>query len=146
MNTVRRNSRLADTWFIEIASISLSLISFLAILITLACYNGKILFSWHKVTINTVISIFATISRVCLMVAVSSALGQWRWNWFYGQSRPLADFDTLDAASRGAIGSFRLLWIIKSWSVPKLEVPMIFLLINRVDCKGPRLLLELGPR
>ncbi|MCJ1265917.1 hypothetical protein MMC22_005799 [Lobaria immixta] len=51
---------------------------------------------------------------MCLMLAVSSALGQWRWNWFYGQSRPLADFDTLDAASRGAIGSFRLLWTTKS--------------------------------
>ena len=115
MNTMRRQSRLADTWLIEIASISLSLISLLAILILLACYNGKLLFSWHKVTINTVISIFATVSRICLMLAVSSALGQYRWNWFYRQSRPLADFDLLDTASRGAIGSFRLLWITKSW-------------------------------
>ena len=114
MNTMCRPSRLADTWLVEIFSISLSLISLLVIFIVLAYYNGKVLFSWHKVTINTVISIFATISRMCLMVAVSSALGQWRWNWFSGQSRPLTDFDTLDAASRGAMGSFRLLWTTKS--------------------------------
>lgn len=125
MNGVSRINRLADSWLIEIVSIAFSLIALLAILILLACYDGKVLFSWHKVTINTVISIFATISRMCLMLAVSSALGQWRWNWFYGQSRPLADFDTLDAASRGAIGSFRLLWTTKSLQVPSLRPLMI---------------------
>lgn len=125
MNRVSRINRLADSWLIEIVSIGFSLIFILATLIILACYDGKELFNWHKVTINTVISIFATISRMCLMVAVSSALGQWRWIWFYGQSRPLADFDTLDAASRGAIGSFRLLWTTKSLQVPNLGPSMI---------------------
>ena len=115
MASMHRKSRLVDTWHAEIISISLSLLSLLAMLLILGFYNGKVLFNWHKVTINTVISIFATISRMCLMFAVSSGLGQLRWNWFSGQSRPLVDFDTLDAASRGAIGSFRLLWTTRSW-------------------------------
>jgi hypothetical protein len=76
-SAVGRKSRVAGTWLIEIVSIILSPTSLLAILILLARYNGRLLFSWHRLTLNTVISIFATISRISLIVAVSSGMGQW---------------------------------------------------------------------
>ena len=115
MSATERKSLGANTWLLEIGWVILSLASLLAILIFLACYNGQLLFSWHRITLNTVISIFATLSRLTLVVAVSSALGQWRWNWFSGHSHPLTDFERLDGASRGSFGSFCLLWRTKSW-------------------------------
>jgi hypothetical protein len=108
-------SLVADSWLIEIICIVLSLVSLAAILVLLAYYNGKPFLDWHRLTLNTVISIFATVSRIALLVALSSSLGQWRWNWFRKQARPLAEFETLDAAGRGSLGSLRLLWMTRSW-------------------------------
>ena len=110
-----RQSLWRDTWFIEIAAIIISITSFIAIIAISHYYDGKPLFIWHRITINTVISIFSTVSRITLIVAVSAGLGQWRWTHFVGRSRPLKDFEILDAASRGSTGSLRLLWMTKSW-------------------------------
>jgi len=63
MKNISIESCLADTWFVEIISTSLSVVSPLVIVVILALYNGRLFFAWHKMTINTVVSIFATISR-----------------------------------------------------------------------------------
>ena len=115
MAKAARTSLVSDTWLIEIISIIVSLVSIIAIVALLGYYNGKPLFRWHNITLNAVISVFATLARMSLIVAVSSSIGQWRWNWFLQKSRPLADIDVVDAASRGLLGSLQLLWKTRSW-------------------------------
>ena len=92
-----------------------SLISLSTILILLVHFDGKPWFEWHRVTLNAVVSVFATMSRVLLFVPISSGIGQLRWNWFSSRSRALDDFEVFDAARRGAWGSAKLLWKTKSW-------------------------------
>jgi hypothetical protein len=115
MSKVQRAFRLSDSWLFEIVSILISLLSIVAISALLAYYNGKLLFKWHNVTLNTVISVFATLARISLILAVSSSIGQWRWNWFLKRPRRLADIDVLDSASRGSFGSLQLVWTTRSW-------------------------------
>ena len=69
---------MADSWLVEILSIVPSLVSLTAILVLLAYYSKKPFVDWHRVTLNTVISIFAITSRIALVVALSSSLGQLR--------------------------------------------------------------------
>jgi Protein of unknown function (DUF3176) len=64
MSRCKNRSGAADTWFVEIISIFFSLLSLLAILIMPAVYDGKLLFRWHRVSLNAIISIFTTISRM----------------------------------------------------------------------------------
>jgi hypothetical protein len=114
MSRRKNGSRAADTWLVEIISIFFSMLSLLAILILLTVYDGKLLFRWYRASLNAMISVFATISRMLLAVAVSSSLGRWRWNWFAKRRHPLEDFESMDTASRGAWGRVQLLWMTKS--------------------------------
>ena len=99
-----------ETWILEISAIIASIVALLLILILLSVFDGKPTFTSHHVTLNTIIAVCATAIRGGLLFAVSSALGQWKWEWYTPAPRPTMDFDTIDAASRGPVGSTNLLW------------------------------------
>jgi len=64
-----------------------------------------------NITLNTFLAFFATITKSSFMIPIAEALSQWKWNLFAaqrGQARSLADFQTLNAASRGTWGSWAL--------------------------------------
>lgn len=100
-----------ESWSLEIASLVLSVASFCSVVILLLQYDGKSLSSWKGSTLslNTVVSILAGVSKASLAFVVSACLGQFKWNWIRQIEAPLIDFDRLDGASRGIWGSFRLL-------------------------------------
>ncbi|KAK8167542.1 hypothetical protein BC567DRAFT_15141 [Phyllosticta citribraziliensis] len=99
-----------DTWIPEIVSVALSLAAWAVNMALLGAFNGQPVFEWHKATLNTLVSVFSTLSRVLLLFAVSSALGQWKYIAFAQQQRKLIEFQHFDQASRGAHGSLMLLW------------------------------------
>lgn len=69
-----------NTWLVEIASAIASVISLLAIVIIFLKYNGKQPPQWpHGLTINTIISIFATAMVTFLGPALGSGLGIFIW-------------------------------------------------------------------
>jgi hypothetical protein len=76
MSKAQRTLCLSNSWLLEIVSILISLLSIVAISALLGYYNGKLLFKWHNVTLNTVISVFATLARISLILAVSSSIGK----------------------------------------------------------------------
>lgn len=79
----------------------------------LAMHDGKRLNEWKfAASINTVISVLGVISKAALAFAVSSSLGQHKWNWFWVRQDQLNVFAKFDGASRGLWGSLNLL----SWS------------------------------
>ena len=58
---------------------------------------------------NAVISFLTTIAKACMVLSVAAAIGQSKWLWFQDDSRILQDIELFDDASRGPLGSLRML-------------------------------------
>ena len=110
----RSKNLFMDTWLLELTALAVCVASLGTILVLLACYDNRPNFHWHKITLNALISIFATLVRNMLAIVVSSALGQFKWIWYFRASKPLPDFSLIDDASRGSWGGLRLLIKTKS--------------------------------
>ena len=104
-----------DSWFAEILAVVTSLWSLLAIFILLGFYNGKVLFHWHFITINSTVSALATLGRSTTAFSLSSFLGQFKWIWVTERLRPLSEFNLISEVSRGSWGGSRLLLRTKGW-------------------------------
>jgi hypothetical protein len=113
--------RFVDKWWIfELLAWIVSVASLVSIVAILQVHHGKPTPKWavtihHRsvqITINTVISLFATIMKSSLMVPVAAAISQLKWNWFY-QGRPLTDFQLFDSAKGGPLGAITLLWSLR---------------------------------
>ena len=77
--------------------------------ILLACYNNKQVFDWNGVTLNAIVAIFSAVSKSLLANTISECLGQSKWIWFAREQRHLSDLDLIDSASRGPLGSLKIL-------------------------------------
>lgn len=65
-----------------------------------------------KITIDSLISVFATIGQMAMMKPVVECISQLKWLWFVRKER-LVDFQAFDDASRGPTGSLILLGKIR---------------------------------
>lgn len=86
---------------------SAALLSIVAVLFT---FDQKPLTSW-KATLrpNTVIAILSTVSKSALLMVIGSGIGQLKWVYFEQRPHCVADFAVFDEASRGPLGSSKLL-------------------------------------
>lgn len=101
-------------WLPETAGILTSVFSLYLLATLLTVYDGKTVFEWKGITLNSVVSILSTASKAALLHAISELISQWKWILFTRKSRPLLDFERIDAASRGPLGSLLLVWKSKS--------------------------------
>ncbi|KAF2473179.1 uncharacterized protein BDR25DRAFT_129425 [Lindgomyces ingoldianus] len=77
--------------------------------------DGQLIWYWDYGWSPTSGLAFAvTITKASMMIPVASALGQLKWHWFR-TSRKLDGMEHFDEASRGVLGSLRLLWRLKFW-------------------------------
>ena len=107
-----RNSLAA--WGIELFAVSVSLASIVAIVVVLYHENGKPLTLWKfALTLNTIIAALGTLSRTTLAFALSSCVGQQKWNWLRRKTDRLVAFERFDEASRGPWGATRLFFWLK---------------------------------
>lgn len=106
----QNNRKPHHAWTWEILSTLGSIVSLVTMIIVLAIYNGREIFSWYGVTLNAVISVLSTTSKALLLFALSEAVGQWKWVAFSKRPRPLIDLERATSASRGVLGSVRWLW------------------------------------
>ena len=60
------------------------------------------------ITLNAYVSVLAAISKAALILPVSEAIGQLKWNWFQNEA-VLWDFQLYDAAARRPWGAVMLL-------------------------------------
>ena len=99
-------------WWFEVISLFVCIAAFGGAICVLAIYQGEPISRWKSATIslNTVLSVLATISRASLAFVVGACIAQGKWNWFGKYGDQLIHFDRLDDASKGLYGSFRLLW------------------------------------
>jgi len=63
------------------------------------------------ITLNSFVSIFATIGQMAIMKPMAECISQLKWLWFSGKEK-LLGFQALDDASRGPTGSLLFLWKI----------------------------------
>ncbi|KAF4903085.1 hypothetical protein CGCVW01_v013167 [Colletotrichum viniferum] len=64
--------------------------------------------------INTVIALLTTLMRATMLVAVAEVVGQMKWRFFDNQQRTLSDLQRFDHASRGVLGSVKIIWVARS--------------------------------
>ncbi|KAI8945357.1 hypothetical protein F4801DRAFT_598028 [Xylaria longipes] len=97
-------------WTWEYILLTLSASAMISLVAVLTYMHNLRLSDWRgPISPNTTISILAAISRASLGFAISSCIGQAKWNWFRKRSDSLLAFDRFDDASRGPWGS---LWLI----------------------------------
>ncbi|KAI0545793.1 hypothetical protein F4679DRAFT_559831 [Xylaria curta] len=97
-------------WTWEYVSLALSASAVAALMALLASVDHLPLSHWKLfLSPNAAVSTLAAISRAALGFAISSCLGQAKWNWFMKRPDSLLVFERFDDASRGPWGS---LWLI----------------------------------
>jgi hypothetical protein len=94
---------------LEIGSITLASGAVAAMVILLINFDGERVFDGPMVTLNAIISTLSTTSRVCLLAMLASSISQWNWLLFSTKLRRLVDFEYFSAASRGPLGSLKVL-------------------------------------
>ena len=105
----RKRDRYLESWIPEIIATFISLASTASIVGCLLAWRGRPILDWHRITPNTVVAILATVARIGNGVAVSSALGQFKWIWHHSKARPLSDFALISGAAAGPWDSLLLL-------------------------------------
>lgn len=97
-------------WIAEILWCVVGLGSGAAIITVLAQHNGQRAPKWPLgISLNTVLALLASVAKASLLIPVVEGLGQLRWIWFSTRARPVDDFELFDSATRGTLGSLRLL-------------------------------------
>jgi hypothetical protein len=105
----------SDGWLKEIAACLVSIASAVAIFVLLLSYDHKPIPSFsHDVTLNGIIAALTILMESMLLVPVSAAVGQLKWNWFASQYRPMGGLDAFDDVSRGPWGSVKMLFSLKA--------------------------------
>lgn len=112
-------------WLFEFFGLALALLSLIGVIIVVSVTDGKKVPDWtlkiptigetkeYPVTINTILSIFATVFNSALLLPVAACMSQLKWAWFQKSHRPLAEYQTFESAARGPVGSIILLWTLR---------------------------------
>ena len=112
--------RARSIWLLEIICAIVGCCALGAIVGLLTAYDNRHLQAWHfYFSLNTVVSTLGTICKVALSEVLAASLSQFKWLWFTGRHRPLADFAAIEDASHGALGSASLLFS-KRWRCAEL--------------------------
>jgi hypothetical protein len=96
-------------WVWEYSAVLGAVASFAAMVAVLARSDGREVVSLHGVTVNAVVSILSLAMKASLAYVLAECLAQWKWILFAREPRPLMDFERIDAATRGPLGSLRVL-------------------------------------
>lgn len=92
-------------WVLEVISWIVSAVCFAVVMLILLFYQNKQSPSWP---LPQTLNLISRVASAALILPVSEALGQLKWNWFQ-KSKKMWDFEIFDNASRGPWGSAILL-------------------------------------
>lgn len=127
----RRKSIWLDTWLFESLALVFSVACFVAILGLLSAYNNKVRPEMaYNLSLNAIISILATGCKSSLVLVIGEAMCQLKWLHFKSTSKSqLFGMQVFDAASRGPLGSLRILIYHRAQSLVCLGAAVIVLLL-----------------
>jgi hypothetical protein len=103
-----------DGWCFEVLSL-IAAAGFLGAMVGLIVrYDGQNASDWpYAVTLNAFVAVLSLAAKACVMFAVCASLSQWKWILYAGRGHVLIDFERIDSASRGPLGSAAIL--VTSW-------------------------------
>ncbi|KAK4185690.1 hypothetical protein QBC35DRAFT_476103 [Podospora australis] len=128
VNTRRSVGDTIELWIWELASSGIALGVLAGIVVTLATSSGKEIPKWPlSLNLGSLIAMYTTLLRALLFYTLSEVIGQEKWAWI-NHSHKLRHLDTFDVASRGALGSLRLISVCYSTFVPTLAAWSMILL------------------
>lgn len=99
-----------DSWWPEFLGLIGSMAAIVSVAIVLGIYNGKEEPGWPTVSLNTLISWLSTFGRASVLIPISTSIGQLKWTTFARNKHNLSELRAFDEASRGAMGSVRMIW------------------------------------
>lgn len=121
-----RGARFCSTfspWTAEIMYGLIGLAFFVALAAVLKTFDGRPLSDWDgaiavghysvNLSINFIVSTLGTFSKASLAISIEASIAQSKWIWFAHGKRSLLDYKIFDDASRGPLGSARLLLLTK---------------------------------
>ncbi|KAL4807997.1 hypothetical protein BDV18DRAFT_167820 [Aspergillus unguis] len=100
----------AASWTLEILGWLVSVGFLVAIIVVLLHYDGQPRPQWpYGITLNALVSVLSTVMKASMAFILTESLAQLKWSWFRGGNK-LSDLALLDAASRGVLGAFVVLF------------------------------------
>lgn len=106
---------LSDFWVWEATACVLTLVIAAAIGQQLKALDGEPTLEWTKSWSPTsALALAVTMAKAAMLVPVASAISQLKWH-SYKKKQKLHHLESFDGASRGVLGSLRLLWQLRCW-------------------------------
>ncbi|PPJ50404.1 hypothetical protein CBER1_06978 [Cercospora berteroae] len=97
-------------WWFEVLGMVTSVAALLAIFGILFAYSGEPLSAWKaELRPNTIVAVLSTLSKSAMLMVVAQCIGQLKWLYFAQRPHPLQHIEIFDDASRGPLGSAKLL-------------------------------------
>ncbi|KAL0941912.1 acid phosphatase protein [Colletotrichum truncatum] len=120
----RVTSFFGDWYYVwEVFGILVSGLAIIAISVIISQFDHERVPEWtarapfkkqrFHLSINSLLSILSVLGSTCAMIPVTKSLGQLKYLWFMEQDRKLADLEVFDSASRGKLGSAKLIWKLR---------------------------------
>ncbi|GKT85721.1 hypothetical protein CT0861_02939 [Colletotrichum tofieldiae] len=119
-----------SAWGPEYWALVGGIVSFITMVVLLAHFDNKPIFTWQGVTLNAIVSILSVAMKAAIAFVISECLAQWKWILFIREDRPLIDFDRIDSATRGPLGSLRILLRTKGAFVVQLGAILTLLAVG----------------
>ena len=101
-----------DIWLL-LFSLASSVALLCALIGLLFVFDDKPIFDSGVVTLNTLIAILSTAYKACIVHSLGFVISQSKWIVFADGRRRLLDFDRIEAAGLGPLGSLHLLFNLK---------------------------------
>ncbi|KAK0702902.1 hypothetical protein B0T21DRAFT_109005 [Apiosordaria backusii] len=124
-------------WWWEIRAVIVTILCILCATIVVAILSradGLALDAWSMtIQPNALISIFTTLGKSSMMVAITACLGQLKWWHFYTGERPLRNMQICDEASRGLWGAFVFFGRVRSPAYTALLLSLITILALGIE-------------
>lgn len=115
----------SNLWVWEIAACLISVGIAALMAWQLKKLDGQSTYVWdYRWSPTSSLALAITIAKAAMLVPVASALGQLKWHWFKTPQK-LDGLEHFDDASRGVLGSLRLLWRLRCWQVRSALLPKI---------------------
>lgn len=119
--------RLSSTWWIEIITMCISFACMGTLVFLLAHFQNRLSSEWSFfISFKATVAIVITAAKATLLAAVSVCLSQEKWMRFRNKSHRLLDMAIIDTASRGPLGSLRMLFQV-SWGFASLSAMVVIL-------------------
>jgi len=104
-------------WWDELLSMTIGVVCTALAIAILAYMQNRAQTDWKlPIQPNSLIAVFATLSRMAMIYPLSEFLGHLKWGYF-ASIKPLSMMHAFDVASRGPIGSIKFLWKCRASSL-----------------------------